>query len=260
MNSESENHQNSSNYIDVSNVFKILKKRRKIILVSTLIGAILMLFVSVFVISPKYSSNTDILVNRKVVNQGFAQAQQQADIQVISTYKDVITSPRILNEVSKKIKSDGYNVSANEIKKCISITNQQNSQVFTVNVETKSPKLSAEIANTTANVFKENIKSIMSVNNVSILSKAQDNSKPVSPKIPKNVLLGLVVGLVIGLILAFVLNDLDRTVNDEEFIVDELGLNDLGIINEIPAGKVKKMISKSRHIMHTKNRGSRRRV
>ena len=214
-----------------------------------------MLFMSVFVISPKYSSSTDILVNRKVDNQVNAQAQLQADVQMISTYKDIITSPTILNAVSTQLKNQGFNMTPANIKSCISISNQQNSQVFTVAVKAKNPQLAAAIANTTANVFKVKVKKIMSVNNVSILSKAEENPKPVSPKVVLNTLIGLIVGCVLGLFLAFIFDSMDRTITDESFITEELELNDLGIINEIPANKVKRMISSKR----IASRGTRKR-
>lgn len=252
---EANSQQNSSNFLDINKILAVLRKRKKTIIISTLVCAFLMLFMSVFVISPKYSSSTDILVNRKVDNQVNAQAQLQADVQMISTYKDIITSPTILNAVSTQLKNQGFNMTPANIKSCISISNQQNSQVFTVAVKAKNPQLAAAIANTTANVFKVKVKKIMSVNNVSILSKAEENPKPVSPKVVLNTLIGLIVGCVLGLFLAFIFDSMDRTITDESFITEELGLNDLGIINEIPANKVKRMISSKR----IASRGTRKR-
>lgn len=239
-----ENQQKNSEFVDIRSMLNVLRKRKNIIFITTIILTLLMFLVSMFVISPKYSSSTDILVNRKNQdNQINAQAQIQADVQMINTYKDIITSPTILDDVSDDLGKQGYKINADDIKKSINISSQQNSQVFTINVKTKNPRLSATIANTIANVFKTKVKKIMSVNNVSILSKAQINDKPVSPKIMLNTVIGLLGGLILGIILAFVMNGLDRTIDDMSFVTDELGLNDLGIINEIPASKVEKMIS-----------------
>lgn len=243
---------------DIREILGILRKRKNIIIWTTVICAVLTLFTSVFIISPKYSSSTNILVNRKIDNQVNAQAQLQADVQMISTYKDIITSPNILDSVSTKLRSKGYNLNAEQIKKYISITNQQNSQVFTVTIKCGNPNEAAIIANTIAKTFKNKIKNIMSVNNVSILSKAQVNPNPVSPKIALNTLFGILMGLILGLVLVFIQNALDRTVTDESFITDELGLNELGIISEIPASKVKKLLSRSsRSLGRTESRNRR---
>ena len=174
---------------------------------------------------------------------------------MISTYKDIITSPTILNSVSKKMANDGYQTSAGQLKKEISISNQQNSQVFTVTVKTNNPALAADAANTIANVFKDKVIKIMNVNNVTILSKAVENPRPVSPKVLVNTVLGALCGIILGIVLAFVFDGLDRTISDETFITEELGLNELGIISEIPASKVKKLISTG----HMALRGTRKR-
>lgn len=50
----------------------------------------------------------------------------------------------------------------------ISISNQTNSQVFSINVKSGDTKMSKDIANTIAEVFKDKVASIMSVSNVSI--------------------------------------------------------------------------------------------
>ena len=254
---EANSQQNSSKFSDIGEILGILRKRKNVIIWTTVICAVLTLFISLFVITPKYSSSTDILVNRKMDSNQIVnapQAQIQADVQMISTYKDIITSPTILNTVSQKLAEDGYNVSANQLKKEIKISNQQNSQVFTVSVKTDNPRLAAETANTIANVFKTKVKKIMSINNVSILSRADANTKPVSPKIGLNTLLSIVIGIILGLVFAFIFDVLDRTVTDESFITENLGLNDLGIISEIPANKVKKLISSGRSVSRNSER------
>lgn len=253
--------QESSEYANIDNILNILKKRKNIILLVTVILTFIMFFVSVFIISPKYTSNTEILVNRKYEqnNQSNPQAQIQADIQMISTYKDIITSPSVLDSASNQLEKQGFEVDADTIKNSLDITSQQNSQVFTINVKTNNPKLSAAIANTVAKVFKQKVKKIMSVNNVSILSKAQLNETPVSPKILENTLMGLIIGLLLGILLAFVENGLDSTINDMSFITNELKLNELGIISEIPSVQVKKIISQNSS-SHLPRKLSRKRV
>lgn len=104
---------------------------------------------------------------------------------MINTYKDIITSPTILKDV-------GNGQTVGKLIDEISISSQQNSQVFSVNVKTTDPQEAAKIANITAQTFRYKIKSIMSVNNVSIVSKATVNEAPVSPRLPLNIAIGFV--------------------------------------------------------------------
>ncbi len=70
---------------------------------------------------------------------------------------------------------------------------------FSLQVKTDDPQKSAVVANTVANVFKQQIKKIMSVNNVTIVSRA---STPDEPSFPNKKLFAL-AGAVLGLILSF---------------------------------------------------------
>lgn len=91
---EAESQEKSSKFSDIGEILGILRKRRGVIIWTTIICAVLTFFTSVFVISPKYSSNTDILVNQKANNnndQNANQGQIQTAVQMINTYKDIIT-------------------------------------------------------------------------------------------------------------------------------------------------------------------------
>lgn len=58
-------------------------------------------------LSPMYSASADLLVNRQHddTQQGLQYNDQQADVQIINTYKDIITRPIILNAVVKELNS-----------------------------------------------------------------------------------------------------------------------------------------------------------
>nr|WP_269322519.1 Wzz/FepE/Etk N-terminal domain-containing protein [Lactobacillus delbrueckii] len=57
--------------------------------------------VSEYVLVPKYTASTQLLVNRKTADANQAYANQQADINAVTTYKDIITSNVILKGASK---------------------------------------------------------------------------------------------------------------------------------------------------------------
>ncbi len=263
--------QTLNNTIDLHRLMVLCRKHIKMLIIWTLLAGVLGFVIAQFVVVPKYTATTEILVNQKHTNDNNGQAynNQQADIQMINTYKDIITNQVILSRASKQLKNpvrvikpaqkavyrtnaDGtrrlikeaqpavverggksYNLSTDELKKAISVQTQQNSQVFSLQVKTNDPAKSALIANTVANVFKSRIKGIMSVNNVTVVSRA---SAPDAPSFPNKKLFTL-AGAVLGFILSFVyilIGELtDTSVHDDEFMTDELGLTNLGHINHI---------------------------
>jgi capsular polysaccharide biosynthesis protein len=119
-----------------------------------------------------------------------------------------------------------------ELTKKITVENEKNSQVVILTVQDSNANTAANIANKTAEVFKEEIVKIMSVNNVSILAKASadDNPSPIKPKPLLNVAFAAIVGLIVAVGLAILFEYLDNTVKNEQEIEKLLGLPVLGVI------------------------------
>lgn len=267
------------NVIDLDRLWLIVRRNWTCMLALGVIAGGAAFGVSKFVIHPQYSSSAALLVNRKQdgSQQGVQLGDQQADVQIINTYKDIITRPIILNTVVNDLtkphkeqikaavpaqyytnasgekvqtepaqpakyklvaaKYDNTDLTAESIAQMISISNQTNSQVFSVNVKSSDAKMSKDIANTIAEVFKDKVASIMSVSNVSIVSKAMTNSTPVAPNVKLITLAGLVVGVFAGFAWGFIKEVTDRTVKNLDFLTNELKLTNLGVIGYI--GKIR---------------------
>lgn len=146
-----------------------------------------------------------------------------------NTYKVIIKSPVILDQVKEKL---GLDVTTQDLNEKIEVGNEKDSQVVTVTAIDKDPKLARDIANTTAEVFKGEIAKIMSVDNVTVLSKAEvaESQSPIKPRPMLNVAIAFVVGLMASVGLAFLLEYLDNTVKKEEDVENLLGLPVLGIV------------------------------
>lgn len=225
------NKKDETTILDIGYVLLILKKNIISIFVWVIFGLIVSMGIVFLFIEPKYSSNVDILVNQKANNAQVQYAAQQADLQAINTYKDVLTKPIILSPVLKEVRrTDNYQGSLSTLEKSIKVSNQTNSQVVTVTVTDKNAYVAADIANTIGKVFTKKVKKMMQVDNVTIVSKAKVNNKPVSPNKKLYSLLGLFVGLVVGIAISFVREFTDKTVKDSGFLTDELGLTNIGSV------------------------------
>lgn len=263
--------------IDLSQLWNVIKRSFLGMVIFGILGMAIAYFGAKNFIAPKYESDTSLLVNRKQQEDPNSQFNaQQADIQIINTYKDIITRPVVLQAVAKDLTSpqkvvvkkakpavygtrynvatgvrERYiaekaqpakyklepakysNITEDDLVKMVSVTTQQNSQVFTVNVKDSSPVRARDIANEIAKVFEKKIAKIMSVSNVSVVSKATANTVPVSPKLNLFSLIGLVLGVLIAFTWGFVRELTDQTIKDIDFITDDLGLINLGIVNYV---------------------------
>lgn len=266
------------NMLDIRRLFSIFRKHLTLIILSMVGCAVVAFGVAEFVVTPMYTSTTQILVNQKTSesNAATAYATQQADVQMISTYKDIITNQVVLTAVKNDLKNptvvvtpaqkakyrtdaygdkelvsaakpavtknsgQGYDVSVAELQAAISVSSQQNSQVFALAVKTDDPAKSAAVANAVSKEFKNKIKDIMEVNNVTIVSKAVANNHKTSPKTIMFIAAGVILGFILSVGYALLVELTNTSVRDDEFL-QELGLANLGQVNRINMdGKIRR--------------------
>lgn len=227
--------QGKYNSFTISQLFNLLKENIVSVLLWGIIGLIISLLFSFVIFDSKYQANTEILVNQKAnrdPNQQFS--AQQADLQAIKTYKDVLGKSFILSPVLTEIRrKDNYDGSMADLKNSIKIDNQDDSQIISIAVTDTNAYRAADIANTIANVFTKKIKLLMKVDNVRVVTKARANISPISPNKPLNALIGTLVGLVVGILIPITRKMFNTSLEDSSFITDTLGLNNLGTVYHI---------------------------
>ncbi|WKA54008.1 YveK family protein [Planococcus shixiaomingii] len=219
--------------ISLQDLFKTLKKRLGLIALLTILAITIAGVVSYLFLTPIYETSTQILVNQEktdaaqMINQNI-----QADLQLINTYSVIIKSPAILDQVEEQL---NLGLTVDQLNEKITVATAENSQVVNVTVQDPDPQVAVDIANMTANVFQEEIKELMSVDNVSILSPAvlNDNPAPVAPNPMMNMAIAGVIGLMLGVGLAFLIDYLDTTMKTDQDIEDILGIPLLGVISPI---------------------------
>lgn len=221
--------------ISLRELFETLKKRLWLIALITVLAATTSAVVSFFVLTPIYQSSTQILVNQSKTDQAaaFNYSDIRTNVELINTYTVIMKSPTILEKVGDEL---GYNNNQTAaLKNKIQVRSENNSQVMSVTVEDPDPVAAVDIANTVSSVFKREIVTIMNVDNVSILAKAEvsDNPTPVKPRPMLNIAIALVVGLMAGVGLAFLLEYLDNTIKTEQDIEKLLELPVLGAVTTI---------------------------
>ncbi|OHO68886.1 capsule biosynthesis protein CapA [Staphylococcus sp. HMSC036D05] len=217
------------NTLDLMRVWEIIKKNWKLLVIIPLIFLILSAIFTFFLAKPKYEASTQILVSQKEKESKMMAQEVQSNIQLVNTYAEIIKSPRILDDVAKENKD----YSADKLSKMIDVNTEADSQILNVGVRSKSEKESEKIANDVAKVFSKDVPDIMSVDNVSILSKANGTAEKVSPRTIMNLFAGLILGLVLAIIIAALREIFDKCIRTEEDVEKELGVPVLGSIQKI---------------------------
>lgn len=241
--------------ISFREIISILRKHIIAIVVAMCAGGVFAAAVTFLVMQPKYESTVMVLVNRKQTTAAGQYNDLQTDLQMINTYKDIITRDVVLDQVHDNLEKKGIVVgNAHKLAKEITVTNNQNSQVMSVTAKADDPYTARSIANETAKAFRSKITTIMTnAKNVTIISHGTLDKKAVSPRKKLNLLIGLLAGLLIGILFAFLREVTDRTVKDTAFITDTLGLPLLGTITDIEPHNMKlgtKGLTLSRQARH----------
>lgn len=214
--------------LNLKEAFQLLKKRLLFIIVITAIFTTITGIASYFILTPIYQSSTQILVNHaKSKDAVYSPNEVQTNIQLITTYNAIIKSPAILDKVIKK---ENLKMTSGQLNKLISVSNEQESQLVNITVQNENPQKSKDIANAIATTFQSEIKTIMNIDNVSILAKAELGSR-IKPNPVLNMTIALVIGLMVSVGVAFLLEYLDNTLKEDRDIEDQLGLPVLGTIN-----------------------------
>lgn len=217
--------------LNLETVLKILRKNVFLIITLTLLSGIFMALVTFFLMTPKYEAETQILISQPETRGTVNNQDIETSLQLITTYRDIIQSPIILEEVIGNLELD---MPIRELSEQIAVSNQDQSQVITVTVTDDAIGDAIVIADEVAAVFQERVIEIMDVDNVSVLAPAnlEANTSPVAPDPIINIVLGLVAGMIAGVTLAFGRAFFDKSVRNEEDVSRHLSIPVIGSIDK----------------------------
>ncbi|NRO78924.1 YveK family protein [Lactobacillus helveticus] len=272
----------TDNTIDLTQLLQLCRRHIWALILWSIGLALVGWGIANFVISPKYTSSAQILVNQKSNKNdpNTAYITQQANMQLVNTYKDIVTSHVILQDASDRlanpvrvvkkakpakyrtnadgrrvlvrkaqpavIERDGksYSVSAAQLAKNISVNTQQQSQIFSVSATADTPEKAKAEANAVARSFRDQIPNIMNIDNVTIVAPAT-NGVQSSPNVKLFTLAGFVIGLVLTFAVILIREMTNTTVRDDTYLTQDLGLTNLGYVSHFHVSSSFKLIKKN---------------
>ncbi|RDW22416.1 capsular biosynthesis protein [Oceanobacillus arenosus] len=217
--------------INIKEYFNVIKKRFWIIALITILATLAGYFYSSYNYTPVYQSST-----RMILGKGD---------QDMNTLMVMIKDPIIMEKVKNELQLD---MSAEAIASQIEVTRIDDSQVVNISVIGTDFKLTAEIANTTASVYKSQIVSILGFTEVQLLSEAKENPFAINSTQNRTTIIALVFGLVVSIGLVFLLDSLDGKVRKDREIEGILGVPVLGIVSNMNRVKGSKKRRKQKDV------------
>ncbi|WP_237389626.1 YveK family protein [Bacillus sp. USDA818B3_A] len=204
---------NKAKEINLKELFSVIKKRLWMVIVITIVTTAIGTYYSNTTYKPVYQTACRIIVEDTPDNR----------TTLLVIIKDTVVLEKVVNEL-------GLPVTPETLAGQITVESIEGSQVISIGVTESNPEMAANIANTTARIFKEEIPKIMKSSNVRILSEAKINSWPINPPGNQMKIISVVIGLVIGMGLVFLLDSLDEKLRTNREVEVLLGLPVLGRI------------------------------
>ena len=211
--------------IDLSELFKLIRKHLKSIVIFMLIGAILVGAYTTFMVDKKYSSQGTILLKAEVIDGAIDNNQLNSNESMVANYIELLQGNNIQDKVAKNL-----DISSGLVSSALQVSNTEDTQIIEISATTTDPGLSKRIVDETINVFTETVKEILDVSNIIMVDNAEINTAPVSPNIQKNMVLGAVAGIVISLGYILLTYLLDSKIKNADVAEQVLNLPVLGMV------------------------------
>ena len=199
--------------IDLGELFLYLLSHWKFIAAFSIVGTVIALLVTLFLITPLYEATSTIYVlSRK------DSAVNISDLQIGSALTQDYMKVFDIWEVHEEVLTN-LNVpySYDQIRRMLKVTNANDTRMLDITVTSPDPEEAAMIANEYAAVSSDFIADTMSTEKPNIVSAAIVPANPVSPSKTRNTLIGLLVGLVIAVAIQtvrYMLDDKIKTADD----------------------------------------------
>jgi capsular polysaccharide biosynthesis protein len=224
--------------INLKSYFIIIKKRLWLVVLCVVLSIILTKMFGASNYYPIYQASTKLIVNQTLEQTQMGKQQIDlgaigSNIALISTYKEIIKTPAIMDKVVQRYPD--LNLSTEQLISIVNVSNLNETQVMTIVAIYPSYEKAMNIVNAVSEVFRTEIPKIMKVDNVTILNSAttQDHPTPINKKSNQYIILSLVASLVVAIGIIFLFEALDDTIKTNEDIRLVLEISTLAYIPKI---------------------------
>ena len=214
--------------ISVSEIIDAVKKRWKIIVLTTVLATVVSGIFSFFVISPTYEASTKIFIGKEgAESEGYNSSDVSMYQNLIKTYSELIKTKDLVN---KAINNSQYDLSVNNVLNGITVNTLTGTQILQISYQSKSPSIAKNMLESITNEFITKAEELVPNGNVKILESVELPKNPVAPNKTMNIAIAFILGMMVGFGIVFLLEYLDNTYKNKEQLEKDLDIPVLGVI------------------------------
>ena len=214
--------------ISISEIINAVKKRWKIIALTTVLATVVSGIFSFFIISPTYEASTKIFIGKEgAESEGYNSSDVSMYQNLIKTYSELIKTKDLVN---KAIDNSQYDLSVNNVLNGITVNTLTGTQILQISYQSKSPSIAKNMLESITNEFITKAEELVPNGNVKILESVELPKNPVAPNKTMNIAIAFILGMMVGFGIVFLLEYLDNTYKNKEQLEKELDIPVLGVI------------------------------
>lgn len=214
--------------IDIKELFYTIWTKRALVFVCLVLGIIVGLVYTIFLVTPMYKSSTTlVLTGTSEKTDTITASDVTLNSKLVSTYSEIIKSRTVADQVIQEL---GLSMSVGQFTSNVSITSKTGTELLVISVSNINPKDAANIANKIAEVFSAKVKEIYNIENVSVIDTAIVSNSPYNINFGKNIVIFSIGGIAIALAIIFIGTVLDNTIKNQEDVERLLGIPVIAVI------------------------------
>jgi capsular exopolysaccharide synthesis family protein len=226
------NNDKEEDTIDLGAIFNLLLARIGwIILMGVLVG-IVAFVITKFVIVPKYTTSTQILVINENKNaadsagNGVNFSNIQSSTYLAKDYVYMITSKPVMQQVISELGLQ--DISYSDLASQISVTTPDDTRILIISVTDEDPVKAKQIADSVRENSIEHIQSVIGTDTVRSIDGDIGAVVPTSqssPNVKRDTILGVLLGIIIACAIIILRYILDDSIKTEEDVHNRIGLS-----------------------------------
>lgn len=214
--------------INISEIIDAVKKRWKIIALTTVVATLISGIFSFFIISPTYEASTKIFIGKEgAESEGYNSSDVSMYQNLIKTYSELIKTKDLVN---RAINNSEYDLLLDDVLNDITVNTLTGTQILQISYQSKSPSIAKNILESITNEFITKAEELVPNGNVKILESVELPEDPVAPNKTMNIAIAFILGMMVGFGIVFLLEYLDNTYKNKEQLEKDLDIPVLGVI------------------------------
>ena len=215
----------------VLELLQALKDKVALILSVTILAAVLSWGFSSFVMPRKYEASVNMIVNTRTEIVGVVTSDSISSAQdLVDTYAIIIKSNKVLNKVIDQL---GLSMSYEELSKLISVDPIRNTQVMKIAAQCADADQAALIVQTISEIAPSIVADAVEAGSCKVVSDVYSSANPVSPDIPRNILLASALAFIAVCALVVLRELFNDYIVDDADLEKKLGISVLGVIPDV---------------------------